>query len=153
MTKSIIQVLAAFFACMGFAKIYKVKTKRLFLCGLGAALSWSMVLLFQLFIPYTFVVYLIVSTIASTYAEVVARLTKAPATVFLIPTIFPLVPGGALFYTTMAVVASDSANIEKYGRTTTLVALGIALGIIVVSLSVNTFNEWRRRTRFSAIRR
>lgn len=66
------------------------------------------------------------------YAEVLARVVKAPATVFLIPSIIPLVPGGKLYYTMRAIAAGDDAS--TLAMETLVIALGIAVGIVVVSL-------------------
>ena len=68
------------------------------------------------------------------YAEVLARVVKAPATVFLIPSIIPLVPGGRLYYTMRAIVDGDADNAKSYAMETIVIALGIAVGIVVISL-------------------
>ena len=59
---------------------------------------------------------------------------KAPATVFLIPSIIPLVPGGRLYYTMRAIVDGDADSAKIYAMETIVIALGIAVGIVVISL-------------------
>ena len=41
---------------------------------------------------------LVPAIVGTLYAEIIARIVKAPATVFLIPAVIPLTPGGTLYY-------------------------------------------------------
>ncbi len=77
---------------------------------------------------------LIPAAVVTFYAEVLARVVKAPATVFLIPSIIPLVPGGRLYYTMRAIVDGEGADAKVFAMETIVIALGIAVGIVVVSL-------------------
>lgn len=77
---------------------------------------------------------LIPAAVVTLYAEVLARVVKAPATVFLIPSIIPLVPGGRLYYTMRAIVDGDADSAKIYAMETIVIALGIAVGIVVISL-------------------
>mgnify|MGYP002509472253 FL=1 len=77
---------------------------------------------------------LIPATVVTLYAEVLARIVKAPATVFLIPSIIPLVPGGRLYYTMRAIVDGNGEDAKIYAMETLVIALGIAVGIVVISL-------------------
>lgn len=77
---------------------------------------------------------LIPAAVVTFYAEVLARIVKAPATVFLIPSIIPLVPGGRLYYTMRAIVDGEGNDARVYAMETLVIALGIAVGIVVVSL-------------------
>ena len=77
---------------------------------------------------------LITAAVVTFYAEVLARIVKAPATVFLIPSIIPLVPGGRLYYTMRAIVDGEGNDARVYAMETLVIALGIAVGIVVVSL-------------------
>ena len=77
---------------------------------------------------------LIPAAVVTLYAEVLAHVIKAPATVFLIPSIIPLVPGGRLYYTMRAIVDGDADSAKIYAMETIVIALGIAVGIVVISL-------------------
>lgn len=62
-----------------------------------------------------------------------ARNSKKPATVFIIPGIVPLVPGSGMYYTMLAITEkrfNDAANI---GTETIFIAVAIAMGIIISS--------------------
>ena len=78
---------------------------------------------------------------ATAYAEIMARLLKAPATPILACSIIPLVPGGKLYYTTYYFVVGQM-GLFKYTLTQTLrIAAGLAVGIIVISVIVNEVNS------------
>ena len=75
---------------------------------------------------------LLASSFAVVYAELLARLLKTPATLFVVPAILPLVPGGALYYTMENVVHGRLDAARVYGQQTLIVALAIAAGISFV---------------------
>ena len=80
---------------------------------------------------------LVPAIVGTLYAEIIARIVKAPATVFLIPAVIPLTPGGTLYYTMSAIV--------EQGGITLLVALGIAVGIVFISVIFYQLTNWNRR--------
>ena len=74
----------------------------------------------------------IASAFAATYAEVLARKLKAPATLFLIPAVVPLVPGSGLYYTISYAVQGDLEVSAGYGTQTLQFVLGIACGMCII---------------------
>ena len=64
----------------------------------GGMLSWVFYLAFS-FLGSDLAQYLISTIVVSAYAEVMARVFKAPVTGFLTIGILPLVPGGGIYYT------------------------------------------------------
>ncbi|MBQ8911725.1 MAG: threonine/serine exporter family protein [Clostridia bacterium] len=68
------------------------------------------------------------------YAEIMARVLKTPATVFLIPGLIPMVPGGSLYYTMAFLVQGDQATAAQKGIDTLCVCLGISAGIVIMSV-------------------
>lgn len=88
---------------------------------------------------------LVPAIVGTLYAEIIARIVKAPATVFLIPAVIPLTPGGTLYYTMSAIVDGDMAKAQEQGGITLLVALGIAVGIVFISVIFYQLTNWNRR--------
>lgn len=80
-----------------------------------------------------FLQYFVPTLFAAFVAEILARLFKAPSTIFLVPAIIVLVPGGSLYYTVNFIVNSDMAQAKIWGESALLSLLGIAVGISVVS--------------------
>lgn len=64
--------------------------------------------------------------------RVLAILLKAPVTVFLLPGIFPLVPGAGIYYTAYYFLRDDRTLFLNKGVETLKIALALALGIALV---------------------
>jgi uncharacterized membrane protein YjjB (DUF3815 family) len=80
-----------------------------------------------------FAVTLVATLFAALLSEIMARLLKAPATVFLIPSILPFVPGAGLYDTMNYFVRGDIAQARIYGGQALLMVFGIAVGLSVVA--------------------
>lgn len=143
MVNVLIEMLAAFASCVGFSVIYQTRPKRLFWCGFGAAITWGICRLTECYTDNLFINYLLAAAFGTIVSEILARHTKTPATVYLIPTLLPMVPGGSLYYTTFAIVAGNHADARYYGQRTALAALGIAVGLVIVSVVVYYYNEYK----------
>ena len=79
-----------------------------------------------------FVPSLVASLWAAIFAEVAARIMKAPANQYLIVGLIPLLPGAPLYYTLSAAFDSDWVTAGARGNDTILFVLGIAVGISAV---------------------
>ncbi|MGN0311765.1 MAG: threonine/serine exporter family protein [Lachnospiraceae bacterium] len=134
MTRTIIEMIAAFAACTGFSIIYSTRPNRLFLCGLGASLTWGVCCFMAPYTSNIFVNYMIAAAFGTILAECLAKWTKTPATIYLIPSLLPMVPGGSLYYTTFALVTGNQADVSYYGNRTAQAALGISVGLVIVSV-------------------
>jgi len=69
---------------------------------------------------------------AAVYAEILARVKKAPATLFLIIAVLPVIPGSKLYYTMNSVVHKDWSLAKKFGLLTIESAVAIAIGISMI---------------------
>ena len=88
-----------FLACFSFCFIFKFhKLSHMIAAATGGMLSW---VFYVACAPLgnDLAQYLISTIIVSAYAEVMARVFKAPVTGFLTIGILPLVPGGGIYYT------------------------------------------------------
>ena len=61
-----------------------------------------------------------------------AILLKTPVTVFLLPGIFPLVPGAGIYYTAYYFIQSNNALALSNGISTFKIAVALATGIALV---------------------
>ncbi|MDE6918119.1 MAG: threonine/serine exporter family protein [Lachnospiraceae bacterium] len=132
--KYFVMILTAAFGTIGYCLNINVKRNKIVYGCVGGVVSTflycvcveaGLTLLVQNLIP---------AAAVTLYAEILARTVKAPATVFLIPSIIPLVPGGRLYYTMRAIVDGDADAAKIYAMETLVIALGIAVGIVVISL-------------------
>ena len=79
-----------------------------------------------------FIPYLLASAFAVLYAELMARLRKCPTTLFVIPAILPLVPGGSLYYAMSYAVRGQMGAAGQYGLRALKLGLAIAAGISIM---------------------
>ena len=94
-----LELAAAFTGSMGFAMIFHVRREKLFLASLGGMLAWGVYLLMGLVSDQDVVRSFAASVFMTVYAEVLARVVKCPATLFIATGCIPLVPGSALYHT------------------------------------------------------
>lgn len=144
MEKHIIQLIAAFVGSMGFCFVFNVRGKLVLPAAFGGMLCWGVYLLYESALGGLFMPALIASAFAALYGEVLARIYKAPAPVFLIPTVIALIPGSALYYTMSYAVRNDWAMCHEYAAQTGIYALGIAIGISLVWAVMEIFRNIHR---------
>ena len=142
----IIQTVAAFLGSIGFAIFFRMKGRQIVLAGAGGAVTWMVYLLIQNFIEGYFVPYLVASIFVGIYAEIMARVNKAPATIFLTAAAVPLIPGGSLYYTMLGLVEQNEEMFAQSGISALTIALAISLGFVVVALANKYINIFLRKT-------
>lgn len=130
---SVIQVLISFLGSLGFALVYNLHGKKLWVAGLGGLVSWTVYLVLQQVLDNNFLMFMYAAIAATVYSEVMARLLKTPATVYLISAIIPLVPGGNLYYAMNYAIAKDWSLFSFYGQKTISIATAVAGGIMMAS--------------------
>ncbi len=129
----VLQVFCAGVGTLGFALFFRVRAAHLPAATLGGVLSWTVYLLVFSAGGTVFFSTLVSALAVCLWAEAMARLRKAPATVFLVPGIVPLLPGSALYYTMESVVSGDMETFVAKTTETIFVAVGIAGGILIAS--------------------
>ena len=133
MRQEVLQVICAGLGTLGFALFFHVQARHLLLATLGGTLSWVLYLAVLAAGGNVFAAALVSSLAVCLWAETFARVRKAPATIFLIPGIIPLLPGGSLYYTMSALIATDMEAVILKGKETGMVAMGIVVGILIAS--------------------
>ncbi len=132
MKEVIIQLLAALVSSFGFALLFRVRRALLLPASLGGVLCWGVYLFCCAHMAGIFYPSLIATICSTIYAEVLARILRAPATVFFVPTIIALVPGSSLFYAMSAAVQGDMELARSHGWTLVLYVLALAAGASLV---------------------
>lgn len=133
-----VQLISATIGTLGFAMIFRLHGKNLFCAAVGALLTWGVYLAaFDAFaVPSynrtKFIAAFTASVAVAFYAQVMARVNKAPATVFLASSAFPLIPGSNLYYMMYDIVMGDMAGFENNGITLIVTCLAMAFGFTIV---------------------
>lgn len=130
---ALLEILAAGGGTLFFAVFYNMRGRKLITAGLGGMLTWSVCLLVTSLTGSQYIAYLVSAMIASTVAEVLARIYKTPTTTFVVPILIPLIPGGGLFYTMSAAVEQDWSFFAAKGQETFFLFCMLAAGIMAAS--------------------
>ena len=138
MINMIIQVLAAGFASLGFAILYNVKGRKIWVSFFGGILTWGLYLILYKIFHQDVICYFLVTSFITFYVELAARIFKTPTTTFLVAAIIIIIPGGGLYRTIAALMEQRWQNFIDSGFNTLSIALAIAAGIMVVS-SISSF--------------
>ncbi|MBP3381282.1 MAG: threonine/serine exporter family protein [Clostridia bacterium] len=129
----LIEVLASFVGTLGFGYLFNIRGRKLVYAALGGMAAWALFLGLGFWIESEVLRYFIVSVCSTVYAEVLARRLKTPATTFCIITLIPLVPGGALYYTTTTALSGNLDLFIPRLTNTVQLAVALSLGIVIVT--------------------
>ncbi len=134
--------LGAVLGSLSFAILFNVAPRHLITataCGLLTFIVYYTVEFFTggIVFPAAFVS----TMVTALYAEIASRLEKAPTIVFLIPGVIPTVPGGALYRAMRALLLLDFDGAFEALLATLQTGLGIAGGILTVSIIFGSIME------------
>ena len=127
-------LLTALFSTVGYCLLMNVPVKKIIPASVGGMLSWLLYQLLKDRVVSVFYLLVLVGAFAATYSEIAAKLAKTPATVFLLPALIPLVPGGSAYYAMLGLVQSRFDDMRRYALLTGQWAVGLAAGICVVAV-------------------
>lgn len=128
------ELLACTVGCLGFALWFRVKSRHILWCGLGAFLTWSAYSLCFYRVSDTFWATLAGSVVCALFSQIMARVNKAPATIFQTISVFPMIPGAALYYAVYGIVMGDFPFACEKGVTLLLSCFGIVLGFLLAQV-------------------
>lgn len=117
--------------CFGF--LFNIRGRNIIIASLGGGVSWFMFLLAQSYNNTPTVSLFFAAVSVAIYSEIMARIFKAPVTVFVICGIIPLVPGNGMYYTMYEIINGSSQNAISWFTQTLLSAGSIAIAIVMVS--------------------
>jgi uncharacterized membrane protein YjjB (DUF3815 family) len=143
----LIQIITGFLGTLGFNILFNIRGRKLLFATLGGLISWSVFLALQPLFPGEVIRYLLSAAVVTLYGEVLARLEKTPTTTFLVPSVIPLIPGGALYYTMNYALNKQWSQFAHQAFYTLQLALSLAVGIIAVTTTVRLltgFLAWRK---------
>lgn len=127
----------AFLGSLGYCFLSNIRARNhmLLLASLGGMLCWGVYLLFG-FLQNDILQALLATVVLAVYAEIMARIFKSPATIYLIMGLIPLVPGGGIYYTMEYCINGDMMQFLREGVHTFGIAGALALGILLVTAAM-----------------
>ena len=133
---ALIQILMGGLGTLGFNILFHIRGKKLLFATLGGVISWTVYLALAPVLPGEGIRYFIAAAAVTVYGEVLARCMKTPTTTFLVPSIIPLIPGSALYYTMNYALNQQWADFGRQAFYTLQLALSLAMGIIAITTTV-----------------
>ena len=140
-----ITVLASFVGCIGFAILFNVHGPGGLLCAFGGSLTWLTYCITFHYSKDVVTSNLIAAVFASMYSEIMARVRKYPAISYLVVSLFPLLPGAAVYFATNCIVTGDMDGFASKATQTIGMAGALAVGILIVSTTVRLWGVWKQR--------
>lgn len=131
--KDMTQLLMAFTGSLGFAIIFRVRKDSLFPAALGGLFAWLCSILVSKAGGNYMTASFAGAVFCGLWSEFWARRKKQPATIFLISSVIPLIPGNALYQTMNSIVSGHIHDAWTWGTVTVLTMVFIAIGTSLVS--------------------
>ena len=139
MKEQILQVLAATVGALGFGLLFQIHGRRLLVVALGGGFGWLLYLSLYWLVKDEVVSYFVVALTISLYAEIMARVLKSPSTIFIAPSLIPLVPGASLYYTMSHAFDGNFTQFAERGLKTLSLAAALAVGVILSAIIMKLF--------------
>lgn len=142
----LISVVACFGATVGSAIVFNTNKYDILRAAAVGAAGWLVYSVLKEAASSVAVAYFSGAFVVALLSEILAFTLKNPATVYLLPGLFPLVPGGGMFQTMEAAVNGDMAKALSIGFSTLTAAGAIAIGIAVVASLAKILNKIKKNT-------
>ncbi len=126
----IIQFVIAMIATCAFAIIFNAPKSEWFFAALTGAVGWIVYFVMETMGHSNMISCLVATFVLTLMSRALSPIRKCPVTMFLLPGIFPLVPGAGIYYTSYYFIMNDPQAFWAKGLDTFQVAGAIALGII-----------------------
>ena len=145
----IFRIIAGVVSTIGFAIIFRLRVKHIPLAAIDGLVACVVYFVCLEFISDDlFIANMLASFATAGFAEICARVGKAPSTIFLLPGCIALVPGGSLYNAMRCLLIKDFNEFGAQLLTTGKVAIAIGGGIIAVSIIryfLNGFNTKKNK--------
>ncbi len=148
-----LRLAASLIASCAFGVVFRTAPRHLPYAAISGVITYFIYHL-ALFLDASLFLASFLSTVTGAiFAEIYARIRRAPAIIILTAAVIPTVPGSALYYWVQNLLLGDNDIAMAYLGDTIAVGLGIACGIVAVSVSFRAISSYisrKRRLRHSA---
>lgn len=129
----IVQLIAAFIGTVSFAALFGSPSKEYIWCGIMGTFTWGLYLALNRYAGLSVFESTVISSICiADLARHLAVKRKCPNTIYLLTGLFPLIPGGGIFWTTYYLCTQQFHLARLSGISAISVAFAIVLGIVVI---------------------
>lgn len=129
----ITQLIAAMVGTVAFALLFSVPRSYYVNVGIIGTIGWASYLLLKEVLYNSFAI--VLSTVIVVFlSRLSAVIRRCPATIFIISGLFPLIPGGGIYWTTYYLVMNEPRRAMSTGYSALKAAVAIVLGIVLVNI-------------------
>lgn len=134
MQEILIKIIAGAISTLGFAILFRLKPSHWLFAVLDGIFACVCYFGFTELFGGNFLPNLLAAFVASVFADIFAKVCKAPSTVFILPGCIALVPGGTLYFAMNNLLSENREVAVEYFLTTLTIGIAIGGGIIAASL-------------------
>ncbi|MGE4213576.1 MAG: threonine/serine exporter family protein [Anaerotignaceae bacterium] len=137
----LIEGICSFFACLFFAIIYNTPKKELPFCGLAGGLGYGVC--YYLTQQYQMPMWGAFwgTTLICIMSRYFATRHKMPVMMYVLPAIFPIVPGAGIYYALYAFMINDIHGATKQGIDAFKIAGVIVLAMLIILSQPKIFSQ------------
>ena len=140
--------LYAFLACIGFSLLFNIHgAAGMLICAGGGALGWLVYLLAAPLVHSDIIQSFFAALAISAWSEIMARLRRCPVTSFLLVALFPLVPGGGIYYTMEHAMSGETSLFLESLLHTLGLAGALAVGVLMVASLARLVTNYQNHRR------
>ena len=141
---SIELVFLTLMAATGFSIVFNIQLEDIVFAAIGGVIVRLVYILFKLWLAdYPFIVTMIAAFFAALYSEILANIKKEPSTLYLYPSIVPLIPGDLFCYVAFGIVWGNGSLIGNFGPNLALSLVGISIGFVLCSTIVHYIRKFK----------
>ena len=131
---------------LGFSMYFNVRGMRAVMNALGGMAGWAVYLLVFGQTGSLFYGYFVTAFLVTAGCEVLARLTRTPTTLMIVPMLFPEIPGGDLYNMAANLFSGDISGVYTYGTRLAVEIGAMNLGIVLATTFASLF-YYKKRVR------
>ena len=131
-------------ATAGFSVVFNIQLEDIVFAAIGGVIVRLVLILFKFLLgQYPFVFTMLAAFFAALYSEILANTRKEPSTLYLYPSIVPLIPGDLFCYVAFGIIWGNSGLIKDHGPSLVLSLVGISLGFVLCSTVVHYVRKFK----------
>lgn len=143
----ILKIAATFIVVLVFAVMLEIPKHLLLYAGLVGAFAQSAMFVAGLYTKNTMVQVFMGALMIALVSHIFARALKAPASVFLVAGILPIVPGEAIYRAVYYFIRGNQNMVNLYFSKTLSIAGAIALAIFIMDSAFTLLSRKREEAR------
>lgn len=144
--KAITMLIVASFATVGYSMPIDAPKRSLLSSSLSGGVSYVVYLIILELEGNPFFGAFVAAFLMGIFGECFSRYFKMPATIFILPPLITLVPGGGMYYTMSYLIQDNMDMFIKEAVNTFSIAVALSLGIVASSLFSKSLRTFRKRS-------